>query len=45
MTDQPTSFAELRSVLQDLAATVQTTLADAFVGMYLQGSFAVGDFD
>jgi hypothetical protein len=45
MTDQPTSFAELRSVLQGFAATVQTTLADAFVGMYLQGSFAVGDFD
>jgi hypothetical protein len=43
--DQATPFAELKSVLQDLAAKVQSSLADAFVGMYLQGSLAVGDFD
>ena len=43
--DQATPFAELKSVLQDLAAKVQASLADAFVGMYLQGSLAVGDFD
>jgi hypothetical protein len=45
MMEQPTPFAELKSVLEDLTATVQTALADAFVGIYVQGSFAVGDFD
>src|SRR5438105_9423465 len=45
MTDQPASYAELKSVLQKLVANVQATVADTFVGMYLQGSLAVGDFD
>ena len=45
MTDQPASYAELKLVLQELVAGARASLADAFVGMYLQGSLAVGDFD
>jgi hypothetical protein len=42
---QPAPYAELKSVLEDLLAQVRAALGDAFVGLYLQGSFAVGDFD
>lgn len=45
MTDQPASYAELRSVLEELVTSVRAALPENFVGMYLQGSFAVGDFD
>jgi hypothetical protein len=41
----PTPYPELNSVLQDLVDNVQTVLGVKFVGAYLQGSFAVGDFD
>jgi hypothetical protein len=41
----PTPYPELNSVLQDLVESVQTVLSIKFVGAYLQGSFAVGDFD
>lgn len=41
----PTPHAELDSVLEALVAGVQDVLGDDFVGAYLQGSFAVGDFD
>lgn len=41
----PTPYPELNSVLRELTAGVQRALADAFVAAYLQGSFAVGDFD
>ncbi|WIG60194.1 MAG: hypothetical protein OJF49_002942 [Ktedonobacterales bacterium] len=41
----PTPYAELNSVLADLAQSVRTILGGNFVGAYLQGSFAVGDFD
>jgi Domain of unknown function (DUF4111) len=41
----PTPYPELNSVLQDLVESVQTVLGIKFVGAYLQGSFAVGDFD
>jgi hypothetical protein len=41
----PTPYPELNSVLADLVTSVQIALADSFVGAYLQGSFAVGDFD
>jgi predicted nucleotidyltransferase len=44
-TTLPTPYPELNSVLQGLVARVQAVLADNFVGFYLQGSFAVGDFD
>jgi hypothetical protein len=43
--DHWTPYAELNSVLEELATSVRDVLGDAFVGAYLQGSFAVGDFD
>ncbi|HLF01797.1 MAG TPA: aminoglycoside adenylyltransferase domain-containing protein, partial [Anaerolineales bacterium] len=36
---------ELNSVLRDLITSVQTVLGENFVAAYLQGSFAIGDFD
>ncbi len=44
-TAAPTPYQELNQVLQDLVDNVQAVLAGNFVGAYLQGSFAVGDFD
>lgn len=41
----PTPYPELNSVLQELVESVRTVLGSKFVGAYLQGSFAVGDFD
>ncbi|HEX8218834.1 MAG TPA: aminoglycoside adenylyltransferase domain-containing protein [Chloroflexia bacterium] len=41
----PTPYRILNSVLMDLADSVQEVLRGNFVGAYLQGSFAVGDFD
>ena len=41
----PTPYPELNNVLQDLAASIQKILGNNFIGAYLQGSFAVGDFD
>jgi len=41
----PTRFPELNQVLRTLVSWIQDTLPDAFVGFYLQGSFALGDFD
>lgn len=40
----PTPYAELNGVLAHLLAGVQAALQDNFVGAYLQGSFAVGDY-
>jgi hypothetical protein len=40
-----TPFPELNGVLRYLVEDVRVALGDAFVGAYLQGSFAVGDFD
>ena len=45
MMDDPTPYPELNSVLQNLVTSLQGALDDTFVGAYLQGSFAVGDFD
>ncbi len=42
---QPTPYHDLNRVLRELADSVQTILCDTFIGAYLQGSFAVGDFD
>jgi len=44
-TSQPTPYPELNSVLRELVDGVRVALDDAFVGAYVQGSFAVGDFD
>jgi hypothetical protein len=41
----PTPYPELNQVLRDLLDSVQRILGEDFVGVYLQGSFAVGDFD
>ncbi len=40
---QPTPYAELNAVLAHFLAGVRDLLGDNFVGVYLQGSFAVGD--
>jgi len=42
---QPTPYSDLNAVLAELVLRVQGALGDTFVGAYLQGSFAVGDFD
>ena len=41
----PTPYPELNIVLWDLVDSVQDILSTHFVSAYLQGSFAVGDFD
>src|SRR6185369_12962391 len=41
----PTSYPELNTVLDAMVDSVQAILGTNFVGAYLQGSFAVGDFD
>jgi len=43
--NQPTPYADLNAVLAELVSSVRGALGDTFVGAYLQGSFAVGDFD
>jgi hypothetical protein len=45
MHPQPTPYADLNAVLRELVTRVRTVLGDNFIGAYLQGSFAVGDFD
>jgi hypothetical protein len=42
---RPTPYADLNAVLAELVERARTLLADNFVGAYLQGSFALGDFD
>jgi hypothetical protein len=42
---RPTPYADLNAVLDQLVKGVKTLLTDNFVGAYLQGSFALGDFD
>lgn len=44
-TRSPTPYPELNAVLAELVAGARAALGAAFVGAYLQGSFAVGDFD
>lgn len=40
-----TPYAEVNAVLHELRSDVQGILGDRFVGMYLSGSLALGDFD
>lgn len=40
-----TPYSDLNSVLQELVDCIQSILAEVFTGAYLQGSFAIGDFD
>ena len=42
---QPTSFPAINRTLAALLAAVQEALAEQFVGLYLYGSLASGDFD
>jgi hypothetical protein len=41
----PTPHPEINTLLQELRAGAQTILGDQWVGMYLSGSLAAGDFD
>lgn len=41
----PTTNQALNGVLRDLVASAQSVLGDNFVAAYLQGSFAIGDWD
>ena len=43
--DAPTPYEGLNTVLGELVGSAQGILGENFVGAYLQGSFAVGDFD
>lgn len=45
MNSVPTPYPGLNDVLQDLVDSLQSILSGNFVGAYLQGSFAVSDFD
>lgn len=45
MNPSPTPYPDLNQVLQALVGNLQGVLQDNLVGVYLQGSFAVGDFD
>jgi hypothetical protein len=42
---QPTPYAEVNVVLNLLLSNVQAVLGDRFIGLYLYGSLASGDFD
>ncbi len=41
----PTSDSELNAILHELVSSAQSTLGSNFVSAYLQGSFALGDWD
>jgi hypothetical protein len=41
----PTPYPDLNTVLKELVENIQKALSENFVGAYLQGSFAVADFD
>ena len=45
MPGHPTPIPELNAVLEEMVARIRATLDADFVGAYLQGSFAIGDFD
>jgi len=42
---RPTPYADVNTALQGLLTRVQAILEDDFIGMYLYGSLAQGDFD
>ncbi len=43
--DSPTPFPDVNSILQELLESIQDILREHFIGMYLEGSLANGDFD
>ena len=42
---EPTPYADLNLVLCEVVGRVKKLLGKQFVGAYLQGSFAIGDFN
>ena len=44
-TTHPTLYLEVNALLQVLLESVQTILGSHFIGLYLEGSLASGDFD
>lgn len=42
---EPTPYSDVNAVLHELLSGVQNILGKQFVGMYLGGSIATGDFD
>ncbi|MEY9853185.1 hypothetical protein ABH923_002863 [Leifsonia sp. EB41] len=45
MNRELTPYRDLDEVLIDYAETSRSVLADNFIGVYLLGSLAIGDFD
>jgi len=45
LAQEPTPYKELNAVLLELVQSQQVVLGDNLLGVYLQGSFAVGGFD
>jgi predicted nucleotidyltransferase len=43
--NRPTPDIELNWILRELVTSIQAILGDNFIGAYLQGSFALGDWD
>ncbi len=43
MARSPTVYSELNAILTDLVEGAKSALKDNLIGVYLQGSFAVGD--
>jgi hypothetical protein len=43
--DRPTPYADVNAVVADLLTRVRTVLGPRFVGLYLDGSLAIGAFD
>ncbi|HYO49801.1 MAG TPA: nucleotidyltransferase domain-containing protein, partial [Chloroflexia bacterium] len=41
----PTPYSDVNAILHELLSSVQAILGDYFLGMYLYGSLALGDFD
>jgi len=41
----PTAYPDLNDILEEIVASLQAILEDYFLGAYLQGSFALGDYD
>ena len=43
--NNPTSFSEVNDILEELLKSIRSVLGGHFIGMYLEGSLANGDFD
>lgn len=45
MASSPTPYADVNTILAELLSGLQSTLGEQFIGLYLYGSLASGDFD